>query len=202
MYQSSITGIFGGSFDPPHIGHREIAEHFLQKFPNSEELIVVPNYHSPWKENQANSPDFILSMLGAEFSGLSKIRIWDWELRSNRKNYTYETVCELDRILPTKKFALLIGEDNYSEFHRWRNWESILDRILLLLVFRRTSPLIPENQNLAKYKQKILFLENRLLPAASSDLRKYLPQAIQEKKKPIELSDLVWNIILKSGYYT
>ncbi|TGK00188.1 nicotinate (nicotinamide) nucleotide adenylyltransferase [Leptospira langatensis] len=201
MSSSQLIGVFGGSFDPPHLGHLGIAENFWKNFPNAEELVVIPNFTSPWKQGKKASPEDVLALVQAQFHKLPKTRIWEWELQQGKSNYTDETLAELSKERPNSKLALLIGEDNYSGFHKWRNWETILDQIHLLLVFRRFSVSIPLNPELKEYQDKILFLDNPIVEAASVELRSNLTESIHKKEKPSVLSQEVWELILEKECY-
>ncbi|MEI1278786.1 nicotinate-nicotinamide nucleotide adenylyltransferase [Leptospira venezuelensis] len=201
MNSSGLVGVFGGSFDPPHLGHAEVASSFWENFPNAKELLIVPNHTSPWKQNKKTPPELILDLVKAQFKNFPNTIVWDWEIKRETPSYTEETILELLNIKPDAELALLIGEDNYSEFHKWNNWENILDRVYSLLVFRRFSESIPQNENLQNFQNKIVFLQNRIIEAASTNLREELPKCILENSKPIALSDEVWNIILKNKSY-
>ncbi len=200
-FSPTLTGIFGGSFDPPHLGHAGVVETFWKKFPNAKELLIVPNRVSPWKQDKSISTQELLFLVEAQFSGFARTRIWDWELNRESTSYTDETIQELLRSHPQTNIALLIGDDNYNEFHKWRNWNLILENVSCLLVFRRISENIEPNPELKVFEDKILFLDNPIVLAASTDIRSLLPRAIRENKKPIALSQIVWEIILKNGSY-
>ncbi|PJZ77321.1 nicotinate-nicotinamide nucleotide adenylyltransferase [Leptospira neocaledonica] len=202
MNSSNLVGVFGGSFDPPHLGHAEVAASFWENFPNAKELLIIPNHTSPWKQNKKTSPELILDLVQAQFQNFPNTKVWDWEIKRETPSYTEETILELLKVTPGAKLSLLIGEDNYSEFHKWKNWENILDKVHSLLVFRRFSESTPQNQNLQKFKDKIVFLQNRIVEAASINLREELPKRILENRKPIALSDKVWDIILKNRSYS
>ncbi|TGM88477.1 nicotinate-nicotinamide nucleotide adenylyltransferase [Leptospira licerasiae] len=201
MNPSGLVGVFGGSFDPPHLGHAEVASSFWENFPNAKELLIVPNHTSPWKLNKKTSPDIILDLVRTQFRNFPNTRVWDWEIKRDTPSYTEETILELLKVQPGAKLSLLIGEDNYSEFHRWKNWENILHNVYSILVFRRFSESIPPNKHLQKFQNKIVFLRNRIIEAASVNLREELPKCILENRKPIALSDEVWDIILKNRSY-
>ncbi|MGJ4747677.1 nicotinate-nicotinamide nucleotide adenylyltransferase [Leptospira sp. SA-E8] len=201
MNSSGLVGVFGGSFDPPHLGHVEVAKSFWENFPSAKELLIIPNHSSPWKQNKKTPPETILDLVEAQFQNFPNTKVWDWEIKRETPSYTEETILELLNISSDAKLSLLIGEDNYSEFHKWKNWENILDKVHSLLVFRRFSESIPQNQNLLKFQNKIVFLQNRIIEAASVDLREELPKCILENRKPIALSPIVWDIILKNRSY-
>ncbi|PJZ25377.1 nicotinate-nicotinamide nucleotide adenylyltransferase [Leptospira hartskeerlii] len=202
MNSSNLVGVFGGSFDPPHLGHAEVAKSFWENFPNAQELLIVPNHTSPWKQNKKTAPELILDLVRVQFQSFPNTKIWDWEIKRETPSYTEETILELLKVQSGAELALLIGEDNYSEFHKWKNWENILDKVHYLLVFRRFSESIPQNRNLQIFQNKIVFLRNRIIEAASVNLREELPKCILNNRKPIALSDEVWDIILKNRSYT
>ena len=202
MNSSGLVGVFGGSFDPPHLGHAEVASSFWENFPNAQELLIVPNHTSPWKQNKNTPSELILNLVQAQFQKFPNTKVWDWEIKRETPSYTEETILELLKVRPDAGLALLVGEDNYSEFHKWKNWENILNKIHSLLVFRRFSESIPQNENLQKFQNKIVFLRNRIVEAASVNLREELPKCILDHRKPIALSDEVWDIILKNRSYT
>lgn len=201
MNSSGLVGVFGGSFDPPHLGHVEVAKSFWENFPNAQELLIIPNHTSPWKQNKKTSTKLILDLVQAQFQNFPNTKVWDWEIKRETPSYTEETILELLNIKSDVELALLIGEDNYSEFHKWKNWENILDKVHSLLVFRRFSESISPNENLQKFQNKIVFLQNRIIEAASIDLREELPKCILDNRKPIALSNEVWDIILKNRSY-
>ncbi|TGK42318.1 nicotinate-nicotinamide nucleotide adenylyltransferase [Leptospira andrefontaineae] len=202
MSSSGLVGVFGGSFDPPHLGHAEVVSSFWENFPNAGELLIVPNHTSPWKQNKKTPPELILNLVQVQFKNFPNTKVWDWEIKRETPSYTEETILELLKVRPNAGLALLIGEDNYSEFHKWKNWENILNKVYSLLVFRRFSESIPQNKNLQEFQNKIVFLQNRIIEAASVDLREELPKCILDNRKPIALSDEVWDIILKNRSYT
>ncbi|EQA37017.1 nicotinate-nucleotide adenylyltransferase [Leptospira inadai serovar Lyme str. 10] len=202
LSEPRLTGIFGGSFDPPHVGHLGIVTSFWNTIPQAEELLIIPNCVSPLKGGKHASGESILQMLDAQFSKIPKTKILDIELRKKGTSYTYETLLELRESYPDRNFLLLVGEDNYSEFQKWRNWENIFGLIRSLLVFRRVSEYIPKNPYLNSFEEKILFLNNPIIPAASTDLRNLLPAAVAKNRKPIALSRVVWDKILESKVYS
>lgn len=199
--RTPILGIFGGSFDPPHAGHSGIVRSFWENFPDAEELWIVPNLLSPWKSEKRISPEELLSLVYLQFSDFSRTKIWDWELRKNEKSFTEDTLKEVLRIKPKSKIGLMVGDDQYGDFHKWKNWRNIFEMIDTLLVFRRNSETVPKNPNIKDFENRIRFLSNPVIPGASSELRSILPDAIREERKPEILSSKVWNEILTRGLY-
>ncbi|PJZ59145.1 nicotinate (nicotinamide) nucleotide adenylyltransferase [Leptospira barantonii] len=168
---SILTGIFGGSFDPPHEGHSGILKSFFKEVPDCKEVFLIPNRQNPLKgEKLSPSPD-IFEMLNLFASELdAPIRILDLELKRNGPSFTIQTVKELKNLYSDREFVLLIGEDNYANFHEWNDWEGILNEVRNVFVFRRFSEIIPINPRLLA-RTEFRFLKNPLIPVSSTDLR-------------------------------
>ncbi|AKP25123.1 putative nicotinate-nucleotide adenylyltransferase [Leptospira interrogans serovar Manilae] len=198
MNSSILTGIFGGSFDPPHEGHSEILKSFFWEVPDCKEVFVIPNRQNPLKEEKISLPENILEMLNLFVSEFSQsIRILDLELKRSGPSYTIQTIQELKTIYPNRKFVILIGEDNYSNFHKWKDWEKILTEVETIFVFRRFSKEVPLNSHLNSLFE-FKFLENPLIPVTSTDLRKSFFQS----KVPNLISKKVLDYILKNKLYS
>ncbi|ASV05452.1 nicotinate (nicotinamide) nucleotide adenylyltransferase [Leptospira interrogans serovar Canicola] len=198
MNSSILTGIFGGSFDPPHEGHSEILKSFFLEVPDCKEVFVIPNRQNPLKEEKISLSENILEMLNLFVSEFSQsIRILDLELKRSGPSYTIQTIQELKTIYPNRKFVLLIGEDNYSNFHKWKDWEKILTEVETIFVFRRFSKEVPLNSHLNSLFE-FKFLENPLIPVTSTDLSKSFFQS----KVPNLISKKVLDYILKNKLYS
>jgi nicotinate-nucleotide adenylyltransferase len=107
--------LFGGAFDPPHLGHQSVAQNVLsQKL--ADELWYVPvRQHSFQKE--MSSPADRLAMLQLLLS--PGCRIETYELETTGVNYTFNTLDALSAKYPQHQFAWLIGSDNLASFHKW-----------------------------------------------------------------------------------
>ncbi|MBM9502491.1 nicotinate (nicotinamide) nucleotide adenylyltransferase [Leptospira sp. 201903071] len=187
-----LTGIFGGSFDPPHEGHSEILKSFFKEVPNCRDVFIIPNRQNPLKAEKATPPEDILEMLNLFVSDFKEhISILDLELRRLGPSYTVFTVEELKRVYPEREFALLIGEDNYDNFHKWKDWKKILENIKNVCVFRRVSEKIPVNPNLQEFSEKFTFLNNPLLPVSSTELRRELRSSMETAKVPENLRQYI-----------
>ncbi|MCG6168845.1 nicotinate (nicotinamide) nucleotide adenylyltransferase [Leptospira sanjuanensis] len=166
-----LTGIFGGSFDPPHIGHSGILKSFFRVVPECREVFLIPNRQNPLKNEKTASPERTLEMLhifASEFG--ETIRILDLELKRTGPSFTIQTILELKSSYPDREFVLLIGEDNYSNFDQWKDWKEILRLVREVYVFRRFSETIPINDRLLE-QGSFRFLNNPLIPVSSTDLR-------------------------------
>lgn len=119
-------GLLFGSFNPIHIGHLLIAEGVL----NSglvDEVWMVVSPHNPFKSTEDLAPEIDrLAMVDIAIADNPKIKLCDIELYLPKPSYTYFTLENLYQKYPQFDFRLLMGEDNLSKFHHWREFETIL----------------------------------------------------------------------------
>ena len=102
-------GLFGGTFDPIHNGHVNLAEQFLRKMKLDEVwFLVTPQ--NPWKQNNLLSDDALrLEMVTLALEGHAKLVASDYEFHLEKPSYTYKTLRHLREDFPENEFVLLIG---------------------------------------------------------------------------------------------
>jgi nicotinate-nucleotide adenylyltransferase len=129
-------GIFGGTFDPPHEGHRKFAEEFIDRL-KLDRLLVIPTFIPPHKEHDdtADSADRF-NMVKLMFDENEKVTVSDLELRREGKSYTCDTVRELSEIYPDDELIFLLGSDMLLSFHTWRQPEEIIRYVKICAVTR------------------------------------------------------------------
>lgn len=128
-------GIFGGTFNPPHLAHLNIAEDFSRRL-NFDKLIIMPTYQPPHKQAQslADSEDR-LEMCRLLFD-MENTEISDMEIQRQGKSYTYDTLCQLEEKYPGAELYLIIGSDMLLSFHKWYRYEDILRKCTLCVLTR------------------------------------------------------------------
>ena len=119
------VGIFGGAFDPPHIGHIRLAQQCRERL-GLEELLIVPSFHSPHKPSPNTDFEHRLEMCKRAFQG--KIyTVSDIERQIGGEGYTINTLRKIKENYPHgTKFFLIIGGDMLFYFDNWFRYESIL----------------------------------------------------------------------------
>lgn len=119
------VGIFGGAFDPPHIGHQRLAEQCCERL-GLEELIIAPSFHSPHKPTPFTDYEHRLNMCKVAFN--KKIHtVSDMERQLGGEGYTINLLRRLKENYPKgTKFFLIIGGDMLFGFGKWYRYESIL----------------------------------------------------------------------------
>ncbi|MCL2301474.1 MAG: nicotinate (nicotinamide) nucleotide adenylyltransferase [Firmicutes bacterium] len=124
-------GIFGGSFNPPHLGHRAAALFFQQSLA-LDEVLIVPAKQAPLKAAPGTPDEDRFELCRRTFP----FPVSDMELRRPGVSYTADTLRELRGQYPQARFFLLIGEDQRENFHRWKDWEEILSLAELFVLPR------------------------------------------------------------------
>lgn len=113
-------GVFGGTFDPVHIGHLVVAERVRQD-QVLDKILFVPCAIPPHKLDEEISTDrHRLEMLRLAVGGNPGFEVSDIELKRGGVSYTVDTLRELHERSPHAELFLLVGADNIREFHTWR----------------------------------------------------------------------------------
>ena len=187
-------GIYGGTFNPVHMGHIRAAECAVKAL-ELDKLLLIPDRIAPHKVIPEGSPDpwQRLQMLTIAAGGREKFHVSDMELKREGPSYTYETVQELRRQYPDAKLFLLMGTDMFLSFQNWRHPEKIL-REAALAVFCRGD----ENEKSAIERRKtemeaagetVYLVNNPVVDISSTELRRmlilgcadpYLPEGVGE----------------------
>lgn len=172
-------GIFGGSFNPPHLGHLLALREFQEKL-NLDELLVIPAGDPPHKALSANSPDAKLRFVLTELAcvDLPKCCVSDMELRREGKSYTADTLIALRARYPADELFLLMGTDMFFSFERWYSPEAIAKEATLVVAHRAEDDREELEQQKCRLQErfgaKIVWLENAFLPYSSTSVRAML----------------------------
>ena len=127
--------IFGGSFDPPHIGHKAITKKIMKKL-DIDLLIIVPAYLNPLKVKSFLDAKTRYNLLKKLFSKKEKIKVSDYEINQEKAVYSLETIKYMIKKYKPTKIFLVVGADNYKSFHLWNNYEEIKKLVNLVVVTR------------------------------------------------------------------
>lgn len=138
------TGIFGGSFNPIHIGHLALAN-YLCEYGGIDEVWFMVSPQNPHKEEQGLYPEkFRLHLVESAIRDYPRFKASDFEFSLPRPSYTIHTLQKLKETYPGRSFELIVGSDNWHSFHKWKDAEQIIagNRIL---VYPRPGHPVDEN---------------------------------------------------------
>lgn len=129
-------GIFGGTFNPPHVGHLITAEHIREEL-GLDTIVFVPTATSPHKiSKESVSPEHRLAMTRLATRGNSGFQVSDIEIRRGGVSFTIDTLHAMKQEYPNDRLFLLIGMDNLIDFHTWRSPEEIVRAASLVVMTR------------------------------------------------------------------
>jgi nicotinate-nucleotide adenylyltransferase len=120
------TCLFGGSFNPIHLGHTALARQLLD-LGLADEVWLMVSPQNPLKSRDVLLPDVQrLQMVCLAVASEPGIRVCDYEFLMPRPSYMYYTLQSLQRSYPQREFSLLIGGDNWLHFDCWYHYTDIL----------------------------------------------------------------------------
>jgi nicotinate-nucleotide adenylyltransferase len=132
-------GIFGGSFDPPHIGHLLVAQDAIMAL-SLDRLIVVPAATQPLKQGHRSDAAHRLAMVQRCFDGVPHVIVDSVEMDRGGLSFMVDTVDHYRRNHPSAVIHLLVGEDVVATFPRWREPERLLSMVTLVVLARADAP--------------------------------------------------------------
>ena len=172
-------GIYGGTFNPPHLGHIGAALGAVEAL-GLDKLLVIPDRIAPHKQlpQGSASPQQRLEMVRLALEDQPKVEVSDMELLREGVSYTWQTVEQLHEQYPNDQLILLMGTDMLLSFHQWRNPERILE-YAHLGVFYRGTPGEKQNTETCKANMEaqghtVYLLNNEVVDISSTQLRRML----------------------------
>lgn len=157
--------LFGGSFDPIHLGHINMARIASETF--DADVIFIPSQISIWKHESAPI-EHKIKMIEKSIKNYPRFSYSTFEVSSGKKeNYSIDTVKYFKKIYPDDNIHYLIGLDQVNEFHRWKD-ALLLSSLAQIIYFSRPSVTI-NNDNVILFKMKPIFGEE--MNVSSSEIR-------------------------------
>lgn len=176
--KKSLTkiAIFGGSFDPFHIGHEAIIDEALQEL-DIDKIFVVPTFLNPFKKRSFLDSQTRLESIKEVLKNKENIVVSSFEVDQDRAVASIETVEFLKKEYSPKKIYLIIGEDNLEKLHLWHKYEELKELVEFVVCTR--------NGYTSKQNYKYL---NVNVDISSTNLREnlnldFIPEKIHEKVK-------------------
>lgn len=132
----SKIAMFGGSFNPVHLGHTGIVNRMIEEY-SLDRVFVVPTYNTPLKDNTPMlSPLHRYNMCTLAFSSVDKALVSDIEIKRKGSSFTVETLRELVNQNPDAEMHLIIGADSFMQLELWYDVKSIFKLVTILTVSR------------------------------------------------------------------
>ncbi|WP_086225679.1 nicotinate (nicotinamide) nucleotide adenylyltransferase [Campylobacter devanensis] len=164
--------IFGGSFDPPHLGHDMIVKEALKSL-NINKLIIIPTFLSPFKSEFGAPPNLRLQWCRSLWENLStKIIVSDYETSQNRAVATIESVIYFKNKFNASRIYLIIGADQLNSLHKWHRYDELKALVSFVVACRDG---IKIDENLQKLDINVKISSSKI----KSELNfKHIPTAI------------------------
>ena len=137
------VAVFGGSFDPPHIGHEEIIKESLKTL-NVEYIFVVPTFLNPFKNSFFAPAKIRLQWVEKLLFDIPHTQVLDFEIKQNRQVASIETIQYILDNYSIDKIYLIIGADNVQSLPKWKDYEK-LKKLVTFIIATRDGLNIPKN---------------------------------------------------------
>ena len=188
-------GLYFGTFNPIHVGHLIIANH-MAEYSGLDQIWMVVTPHNPLKKKDTLLDDYQrLHLVHLATEDFPKINASDFEFKLPQPNYTVNTLVHLKDKFPQNEFSLIMGEDNLKTFHKWKNYDVILENHNIY-VYPRISA---EIENLQfKNHSRIHVISAPIVEISSTFIRENI-----KKRKNVQplLPHKVWEYIDHSNFY-
>ena len=197
-------GIYGGSFNPPHLGHMAAATAAVKEL-NLDRLLIVPACDPPHKKLPEGSatPAQRLEMVAIMADQIPCAECWDTEILRDGTSYTVDTLEEAKRLWPEDELWLLVGSDMFLSLHTWRSPERIME-LAGICAFDRDSVDSREEFEVQReflcnrYHANIVIIENPdVVEISSTEIREALVRGEGQRY----LHETVYGYILREKLY-
>lgn len=168
------VAIFGGSFDPVHLGHVDIVNSALDEL-DIDKIIIVPTFLNPFKRTFLASPEVRFSWLKEIFKNTPNVEVSNFEIMQHSPTPTIKTVEYFQRSLSPSNIYLIIGADNIPSLHLWQDYKK-LKRLVTFVVAARKGFEIPGD-----YIQLNINVDISSTALRTKIDKRFLPEEIAEK---------------------
>ena len=172
-------GIYGGTFNPPHIGHIQAAKYAIEALA-LDALILIPDRIAPHKVIPSGSPtpEQRLEMITVAAAGEPRFRVSDLELKREGPSYSYLTVLQLKEQYPDAELVLLMGTDMFLSFHTWMKPEVILENAALGVFYRgekgEIAAIEERKAEMEAQGHTVYLVKNEVVNISSTQMRRLL----------------------------
>lgn len=166
------TGLFGGTFDPVHIGHLINAQR-VKEIRELDRIIFIPAFISPFKtgEKRSEASDR-MAMLKTAISGIDGFDISDYEITKGDVSYTVDTLHHFRE--EYDNLELIVGFDNLAAFDKWHQPDDVLELAQLVVMKRITD----DKEFDHDYDQQAVIVDTPVIEISSTEIRKRVQQGL------------------------
>jgi len=168
-------GIYGGTFDPPHMAHLSVAQACVEQL-ELDEIIFLPNYRNPLKGREAVTPaKQRLEMVRLLISGKERLAVSDIELTRGGPSYAVDTMSEL-QMAQAADYWFILGMDNVRQLSKWKAPERLIRLCRLAAVGRSGTGSDILYRFPQEFRDRIDVVQMEPLPISSTDIRNLIFQ--------------------------
>lgn len=206
MSSSKLVGVFGGTFDPIHLGHLHVITSLLDMLPLAE-IRVIPCYQPVHRSEPVGDANHRLAMTQLACSDLARVTVDSQEIDRQGQSYMIDTLHQLKLENPADHLCLILGDDAFRGFTQWHQWQNILTLTHLIIV-NRPQQALPYHltiQTLINHHQcfdtaalqtlpsgKIYFMTIPPVDVSATLIRQQLSQQIfDESQLPLTIIDYI-----------
>ncbi len=198
----SKVAMFGGSFNPVHIGHKALVLRMIEEF-CLDTVYVIPTYCTPLKDNTPMiTPQHRLNMCRITFADVPKVSVSDTEILRKGKSYTVDTLKEIHTKHPDDELFLIVGADSFMQLPLWHNVSEIFSLATVLTIARGEvdyTELTAQKSRLeSEYGAKAFVIREPVVQVSSTQIRNLISA---DKSFSHLLSQGVSEYIMESGLY-
>ncbi len=187
-------GVFSGSFNPIHIGHLILAS-YIKEFTYIDDVWLLVTPHNPLKDASDLLDDKIrLKLAQMAVEDYDRISVSDFEFDMPTPSYTIDTLDKLSEKYPEYDFTLIIGGDNWNDFHKWKNYELLLDKYKIIIYPRAGEDIIIEDS----YKNSVEVVDAPIVEVSSTFIRNSIKNG---KDIRAFVPSNIYDYIINNKYY-
>ena len=198
MGAAKRIALYGGTFDPVHLGHLEVARKVAELF-ELEQVIFIPAQIAPHKVGRpVTEPIHRYAMLALATQNDPVLVISTFEFDAPDRRYTVDTIGEFQRRLEAgTELFFIMGADSWAEIRTWRDWERLLKLVKHIVVARPGYDVAPAPPGL---QEQILFTDVVMKDISATDIRRLASEGRVEELEKL-VPEAVANYIKKYGIY-
>ncbi len=174
----SQIGIMGGTFNPPHLGHIEMAKKALERL-SLDKVLFMTGGNPPHKSEDIVDAKIRHEMVKKTIDGIEGLEVSEYEINKEGYSYTADTLAYLKEENPQDDFFFILGADSLDYIDRWYHPQQIFKLSQVVVFARRGFDYTKKTDELSKrFKAEIIFLEDDIPDISSTEIRKYVDMGL------------------------